>query len=75
MSSVPIYQIGCPHGHTIELPETILEGIIQHLRGSYTDEPVLNFVCSDCKTAFHFDYQNTEPWDGLTHSVKFQSST
>lgn len=58
MNSVPIYQIGCPNGHTIELPETILEGIIQHLRGSYTGEPVLNFVCSDCKTAFHFDYQN-----------------
>ena len=61
MSSVPIYQIGCPNGHTIELPETILEGIIQHLRGSYTGEPVLNFVCSDCKTAFHFDYQNRVP--------------
>jgi hypothetical protein len=58
MSSVPIYQIGCPNGHTTELPETILEGIIQHLRGSYTGEPVLNFVCSDCKIAFHFDYQN-----------------
>jgi hypothetical protein len=61
MSSVPIYQIGCPDGHTIELPETILEGIILHLRGSYAGDPVLNFVCSDCKTAFHFDYQNRVP--------------
>jgi hypothetical protein len=61
MSSVPIYQIGCPNGHTTELPETILEGIIQHLQGSYASEPVLNFVCSECKTAFHCDYQNTEP--------------
>src|SRR5262249_38148515 len=61
MSSVAIHQIRCPNGHTIELPETILEEIIQHLQGSYTDEPALNFVCSDCKTAFHFDYQNNEP--------------
>jgi len=58
MSSVSVYQIACPSGHSTELPETILEGIIQHLRGSYTGEPVLNFVCSDCKTAFHFDYPN-----------------
>jgi hypothetical protein len=58
MSSVPIYQIDCPHGHAIEMPETILDGIIQHLRGSYRGEPVLNFVCSECKTAFHFDYPN-----------------
>ena len=58
MSPVPIYQIGCPNGHTTDLPETMLEGIIQHLRGSYTGEPVLNFVCSECKTAFHYDYQN-----------------
>lgn len=61
MSSIALYEIRCPNGHTIELPETILEGIIQHLQGSYADEPVLNFVCSDCKTAFHFDYQNREP--------------
>ncbi len=61
MPLVAIYEIRCPNGHTIELPETILEGIIRHLRGSYRGEPVLNFVCSDCKTAFHFDYQNTEP--------------
>jgi hypothetical protein len=61
MSSVAIYQIGCPRGHTIELPETILEGILLHLRGSYKGEPVLNFVCSECKTAFHYDYPNTEP--------------
>lgn len=61
MSSVPIYQIRCPNGHTIEMPETILEGILRHLQGSYTGEPVLNFVCSECKTAFHYDYQNTEP--------------
>lgn len=61
MSIVAIYKIGCPNGHTIELPETILEGIIQYLRGLYAGEPVLNFVCSECKTAFHFDYQNTEP--------------
>jgi len=58
MALVAIYEIRCPSGHTIELPETILEGIIQHLRGSYTGEPVLNFVCSECKTAFHFDYLN-----------------
>jgi len=61
MNLVAIYEIRCPNGHTIELPETILEGIIQHLQWSYTDEPVLNFVCSDCKTAFHFDYQNRVP--------------
>ncbi len=58
MSLVAIYELRCPSGHTIELPETILEGIIQHLRESYTDEPGLNFVCSECKTAFHYDYQN-----------------
>ena len=61
MPLVAIYEIRCPNGHTIELPETILEGIIRHLQGSYTGEPVLNFVCSDCKTAFHFDYQNRVP--------------
>jgi hypothetical protein len=61
MSRVPIYEIRCPIGHTSEMPETILEGIIRHLQGSYTGEHVLNFVCSECKTAFHFDYQNTEP--------------
>jgi hypothetical protein len=61
MSSVPIYKIDCPNGHTIELPETIIEGIIQHLRGSYSGESVLNFVCSECKTAFYYDYQNAEP--------------
>jgi hypothetical protein len=61
MSSVPIYQIGCPNGHTIDLPGTILEGITHHLRGSYAGEPVLNFVCSECKTASRFDWQNTEP--------------
>lgn len=61
MALVALYQIGCPNGHTTELPETILEGIILHLQGSYTGEPVLNFVCSECKTAFHYDYPNTEP--------------
>jgi hypothetical protein len=61
MSTVAVYEIRCPDGHTIELPETILEGITRHLRWSYRGEPVLNFVCSDCKTAFLFDYQNTEP--------------
>jgi len=58
MPSVAVYEIRCLNGHTTELPETILEGIIQHLRGSYTGEPVLNFVCSECKTAFHYDYPN-----------------
>jgi hypothetical protein len=61
MNLIAIYEIRCPNEHAIELPETILEGIIRHLQWSYTDEPVLNFVCSECKTAFHFDYQNTEP--------------
>jgi hypothetical protein len=61
MSLVAIHEIRCPDGHTIELPETILEGITRHLRESYTGEPVLNFVCSECKTAFHFDYQKREP--------------
>lgn len=61
MPLVAIYEIRCPNGHTIELPETILEGILQHLRWSYMGEPVLNFVCSDCKTAIHFDYQNRVP--------------
>jgi hypothetical protein len=61
MALTAIFEIRCPNGHTIDLPETILEGIIQHLRGSYADEPVLNFVCSECKTAFHFDYQNRVP--------------
>jgi hypothetical protein len=58
MKLVALYEIRCPNGHTIELPETILEGIIRHLQASYTGEPVLNFVCSVCKTAFHFDYPN-----------------
>jgi|SRR5579872_1370908 len=58
MSSVPIYQIACPNGHTTQLPETILDKIIPHLQESDRKDPVLNFVCSDCKTAFHFDYQN-----------------
>ena len=69
MSSVAIYEMRCPSGHTTELPETILEGIIQHLRGTYTGEPVLNFVCSECKTAFRYDYQNTEPV-GLTDAPR-----
>lgn len=43
------------------MPKTILEGIVRHLRGSYTSEPVLNFVCPECKTASHYDYQHTEP--------------
>lgn len=61
MASVALYEIRCPRGHTVELPETILEGILQHLEGSYTDEPALNFVCSDCKTAFRFDYPSRQP--------------
>lgn len=60
MAIVALYEIRCPDGHTSEMPETILEGIIQHLLASYTGEPVLNFVCSECKTAFHFDYPNRE---------------
>jgi hypothetical protein len=61
MALIAIYEIRCPSGHTIYLHETILEGIIQHLQASYTGEPVLNFVCSECKTAFHFDYAKREP--------------
>jgi hypothetical protein len=61
MSLVEVYEIRCPDGHTIELPETILNGIVRHLQGSYTGNPVLNFVCSECKTAFYFDYQKREP--------------
>jgi len=71
MSLVAIYEIRCPNGHTIELPETILEGIIRHLQGTYTGGPVLNFVCSECKTAFHYDYPNTEPggWTGAPRQI------
>jgi hypothetical protein len=61
MELVALYEIHCPNGHTTELPETILEEIIQHLRWTYTGDPVLNFVCSECKTAFHYDYPNMEP--------------
>ena|SRR5437879_639313 len=61
MTLVALYEIACPSGHTISLPETILDKIIPHLQASDKDAPVLNFVCSECKTAFHFDYQNREP--------------
>jgi hypothetical protein len=60
MSLVAIYEIRCPDGHAIELPETILDRIILHLQESDKGDPVLNFVCSDCKTAFCFDYRNRE---------------
>ena len=71
MALIAIYEIRCPHGHTIDLPETILEEIIRHLQESYTDEPVLNFVCSECKTAFHFDYQNRAPagWTDVPRQI------
>jgi hypothetical protein len=61
MSLVAIYEIRCPNGHATELPETILEGIIHYLQVTYTGVHPLNFVCSECKTAFHFDYPNRVP--------------
>ena len=61
MKAVPIYDISCPNGHTISLPETILGKIVQHLILSARGKPLLNFVCTQCKTAFHFDYQNRQP--------------
>jgi hypothetical protein len=60
MGLVAIYEIRCPNGHATELPETILDRMILHLQESDRGDPVLNFVCSDCKTGFRFDYQNKE---------------
>ncbi len=60
MTIVALYGVRCPNGHAIDLPETILDGIIRHLQESDRGDPILNFVCSECRTAFRFDYQNRE---------------
>ncbi len=61
MAIVARYEIACPCGETISLTETTLAKIIQHLQWSDKDERLVNFVCSRCKTAFRYDYQNRKP--------------
>src|SRR5712692_1608528 len=58
MSLVARYEISCSNGHTISLTERILQEIVDNLQELDTVAPVVTFVCSQCKTAFRFDYLN-----------------
>jgi hypothetical protein len=55
------YDIPCPNGHTTVLLENNLQQITDNLQELDRAAPQITFVCSQCKTAFRFDYLNRKP--------------
>src|ERR1017187_7805947 len=76
-----LYVIPCPRcGTNISLLETNLVGIIRNRRVSTTGEPILTFVCQQCKNCFQWDYHKRksvglfpEPPQNTAHPVVFST--
>jgi len=58
MTLVGRYELACPNEHTTFLPEGTLRRIADNLLDRA--DPQITFICSQCKTAFRFDYLNSD---------------
>ena len=62
---VALYTIQCRHcGQSISLPETMLVQVVRDRMAADTGEPFLVLVCSRCKHAQRYNYEERSPaWE------------
>jgi hypothetical protein len=59
------YEIPCPNGHITVLLEKTVQQITANLQGLSSVAPRIAFVCSECRTAFRFDYTDWKSAEGI----------